>query len=120
MHKIIMNSSNDEDVDHIDGIKTRNDNRKSNLRKCSHQLNMCNYTKPKNNTSGVTGVSFDKTHSVWKSYITFENKRINIGTFNKFNDAVKYRLLEEKKYFGEYAAQKHLYREYGIDDMEKD
>ena len=114
MHKIIMDSSNDEDVDHINGISTRNDNRKSNLRKCTHQMNMCNYSKPKNNTSGVTGVSWDNRYSVWKAYITYRNKRINLGTYNDFKDAVKARLLAEKKYFGDYSAQQHLYEQYGI------
>ncbi len=116
MHKIILNSPNNEDVDHINGIKSRNDNRKSNLRKCSHQMNMCNYTKPKNNTSGVTGVSWCNTHLIWKSYITFQNKRINLGSFNNFDDAVKERLLAEKKYFGEYASQKYLFKQYGIEE----
>ena len=114
MHKIIMDSPNDEDVDHINGISTRNDNRKSNLRKCTHQMNMCNYSKPKNNTSGVTGVSWDNRYSVWKAYITYRNKRINLGTYNDFKDTVKARLKKKKKYFGDYSAQQHLYEQYGI------
>lgn len=114
MHKIIMNSPNNEDVDHINGVESRNDNRKFNLRKCTHQMNMCNYSKPKNNTSGVTGVSWDNTHMIWKAYITYKNRRINLGSFNDFNDAVRERLLAEKKYFGDYSAQKHLYKQYGV------
>ena len=77
-------------------------------------MNMCNYSKPKNNTSGVTGVSWDNTHMIWKAYITYKNRRINLGSFNDFNDAVKERLLAEKKYFGDYSAQKHLYKQYGV------
>lgn len=114
MHKIVMDSPSYEDVDHINGIKSRNDNRKNNLRKCTHQLNMCNYSKPKNNTSGVTGVSWDNKHSIWKAYITYQNKRINLGSFTNFDNAVKERLIAEKKYFGEYSAQQHLYTQYGI------
>lgn len=114
MHKIIMDSSNNEDIDHINGINTRNDNRKYNLRKCSHQMNMCNYTKPKNNTSGVTGVSWDSKYLVWKAYITYQNKRINLGNFDVFDDAVRIRLLAEKKYFGDFSAQQHLYEKYNI------
>lgn len=116
MHKIIMNSLNNEDVDHINGVESRNDNRKFNLRKCTHQMNMCNYSKPKNNTSGVTGVSWDNTHMIWKAYITYKNRRINLGSFNDFNDAVRERLLAEKKYFGDYSAQKHLYKQYGVNE----
>lgn len=114
MHQIIMNSTNSEDVDHINGIFSRNDNRKSNLRRCTHQKNMCNYRRPKNNTSGVTGVSWNNTHSIWKAYITYKNKRINLGSFHNFDDAVKARLLAEKKYFGEFSAQQYLYKTYKV------
>lgn len=116
MHRIIMDCKDlNFDIDHIHGKTSRNDNRKSNLRICEHQKNMCNYTKPKNNTSGITGVSFDNTHQVWKAYITYNNRRINLGNFQIKDDAIKARLLAEKEYFGEYSAQKHLFEKYGIE-----
>lgn len=115
MHRVIMNACDEEDVDHINGASTRNDNRKCNLRVCTHQKNMCNYSKPKNNTSGITGVSWDNTHQVWKAYITYNNQRVALGAFYDFDDAVRTRLLAEKKYFQEYSAQQHLFEQYGID-----
>ena len=59
-------------------------------------------------------MSWDNRYSVWKAYITYQSKRINLGTYNDFKDAVKARLLAEKKYFGDYSAQQHLYEQYGV------
>lgn len=108
MHSLIMGIDTDNnpellEVDHIGGRKSRNDNRKNNLRICKHQKNMCNYPLPSNNTSGVVGVSWDNTHSVWKAYITYKNQRVNLGSFSDFNEAVKTRKKAEEKYFGEYS-----------------
>jgi len=102
MHRFILDCPQDMEVDHKNGKPSRNDNRRNNMRICSHQKNMCNYTKPKNNTSGVKGVSWDKTYEVWKAYITSNKQRINLGSFNDFNKAVKARKDAEDKYHGEY------------------
>jgi len=101
-HRIVMECPEDMTVDHINGIKTRNDNRKYNLRICTHQQNLCNYPIPKNNTSGKTGVSWDNRNNVWKAQITYKNERINLGSFTSFKQAVKVRGLAEIKYFGEF------------------
>lgn len=55
------------------------------------------------NTSGVTGVYWDKTRNNWFSCIQANNKTINLGRFINFNDAVKARKEAEKIYFGEYS-----------------
>ena len=34
--------------------------------------------------------------------------------FDKIEDAIKARLEAEKKYFGEFAPQRHLFEQYGI------
>ena len=68
----------------------------------------------KNNSSGVTGIHFDKKISKWVARIQCENKRINLGRFNEKIDAIKARLRAEIKYFGEFAPQKHLFQKYGI------
>jgi hypothetical protein len=101
-HRLVTNCPENMSVDHINGINTRNDNRKINLRICTHQENLCNYPIPKNNTSGKTGVCWDKIHNVWKAYITYKYKRINLGSFNNYEDAVKIREEAEEKYFGDY------------------
>lgn len=115
-HRLVLKNADDCcDIDHINGTNSRNDNRKNNLRICSHADNMKNYSLPSNNTSGIIGVSYCNTHCKWKAYVTCNGKRINLGSFNNKEDAIKSRLLGEIKYFGEYASQKHLYEQYGIE-----
>lgn len=102
------------EIDHINGFNSRNDNRKNNLRQCTHSENLCNYTIPSNNTSGIIGVSFDKKYNTWKAYINKDCKKIHLGTFYNFEDAVKARLKAEKEYYGEFASQQYLYDKYEI------
>lgn len=53
----------DGEIDHINGIRT--DNRICNLREVSRSENQKNKKIPKNNTSGVIGVSYCKRDKVW-------------------------------------------------------
>lgn len=49
------------------------------------------------------GVSFNKKSYKWEAYIGIDNKRINLGKFNDFEDAVSARKEAEEKYFGEWS-----------------
>lgn len=51
------------------------------------------------NTSGFRGVSFYKSRGKYTAYINHEGKRIFLGYFDKFEDAVAARLAAEKKYW---------------------
>lgn len=55
MHREIMNCPKDMEVDHINQDKL--DNRKANLRICTHKQNTYNRKINKNNTSGYKGVA---------------------------------------------------------------
>ena len=55
------------------------------------------------NTSGITGVYWIKNRNKWRSEITYKNKVIHLGYFDKFEDAVKARKWAEEKYFGEWS-----------------
>ena len=101
-HRIITNCSEDMTVDHINGRNTRNDNRKENLRICTHQENLFNKEIIKTNKSSKTGVFWNKTTNKWKSFIGYSGERINLGSFDTFEDAVKARVEAEIKYFGEF------------------
>lgn len=83
-------------IDHID--KSKSNNAITNLRILTQRDNMRNATRKSNNTSGVTGVSFDKNTQKWISHITVDYKKIVIGTFQSFVNAVKARYQAEKKY----------------------
>lgn len=113
MHQLILNVDQNYVPDHIN--RKRNDNRKVNLRQSTNHENSMNASLAKNNTSGVTGVMWHSRDQIWEVCIGYNYKRIYIGRFDNFYDAVVARLKAEIKYFGEYAPQKHLFKEYGIE-----
>lgn len=53
------------------------------------------------NTTGITGVSFNKAIGKWHSRISYLGKEIHLGFFVEFEDAVKARHSAEIKYYGE-------------------
>lgn len=102
LHRFIMEVfENKVQVDHINHCKL--DNRKCNLRIVNNSQNQMNSSLKSNNKSGVTGVTWHKRDEVWEANITVEGKRIYLGRFNKFEDAVKARKEAEEKYYGEYS-----------------
>lgn len=78
------------------------DNRKSNLEIKTNSQNMMNASLYTNNTSGVSGVTFTKANGKWQVRIGVGNKRIHVGYYDSFDDAVKTRKDAEIKYFGDY------------------
>jgi hypothetical protein len=102
MHRVVMGVTEpDISVDHINHIEW--DNRKENLRLCSHDENMFNRIKKSNNTSGVIGVNYEKDSNKWRARLWIKGKLMFSKRFNNFDDAVKARKDAEKKYFGEFA-----------------
>ena len=55
--------------------------------------------RPKNNTSGRKGVSWNKGHGKWQAYIGVHGKSIKLGYFDSIDDAIKVREEAEKEYF---------------------
>lgn len=113
LHRVIMLNKEDWkdisiDIDHINGINSRNDNRKGNLRATTRSQNNQNRTMVSNNISGFIGVSFNKPISKWESYLSIDYKKINLGYYQDFTEAVKARIEGEQKYFGEYAYKLHI------------
>ena len=51
----------------------------------------------KTNTSGYTGVYFDKRSQRWNAYINFKKKRYYLGSYRDIEDAVKKRRLAEER-----------------------
>lgn len=90
------------------------DNRKSNLRPTSHKTNNINKNIQQNNKTGVSGVWWYKNYSKWTASVRVNGKQKNLGYFENFDDAVKARLQAEKEYYGEFAPQQHLFKQYSI------
>lgn len=101
MHRLIMGCIDKKlDVDHINHNTV--DNRKENLRIVTRSQNQMNMSGRSNNTSGVTGVTFNKSANKWAVSIQKDRQRIHIGVFDCFDEAVKARKEAEIKYFGDY------------------
>ena len=102
MHQLLLGQY----VDHIGGVKSRNDNRKCNLRQFDDKYsfdsyNQMNKSKQKNNTSGTTGVYWHKKHHNYEARITVGKVVHHLGCFDNYEDAVAARKAAEDKYFGE-------------------
>lgn len=103
MHCLICNSTN---IDHKNGNKR--DNRKQNLRQPNGEYSFNTYNNMnralnKNNTSGTSGVYYDKNAKKWISRIGLNHKRINLGAFTTKEEAVRARKEAEEKYYKEYS-----------------
>jgi hypothetical protein len=98
--------------DHAD--KNELNNRRYNLRPATKQENARNHNKQRNNISGDTGVCQRKKTGLWIAYLAINRKNIGLGNYRNKEDAIKARLEAEAKYFGEFAPQKHLFKEYNI------
>lgn len=78
-----------ECTDHINGVKA--DNRWVNLRGVSHSENLKNTVKSKKNTSGSTGVTWNKRKRKWQAQIHVNGKNIYLGRFSNKKEAIKVR-----------------------------
>lgn len=74
-----------DEIDHINRI--RHDNRFINLREVTSAQNNWNYPISRHNTSGATGVSYDKFHKKYKASIRAHNKQYHIGYYDNIDDA---------------------------------
>ena len=73
------------DIDHINGV--RDDNSIGNLRLASPEENNQNLAVYKTNTSGYTGVWFNKSTNRWHSVITKDKKNYFLGAFSSKEEA---------------------------------
>ncbi len=83
-------------IDHQDGDPSNN--AISNLRNTDIQGNGRNRKKNADNTSGVTGVVWHKRGKRWFGQIKVDGKKIHLGSFIEFSDAVNARKNAEVLY----------------------
>lgn len=101
LHRIVMNAKESETIDHINHNLL--DNKKTNLRKCTRSQNSANAKKRVDNKSGCSGVYYQKSRYKWAAQISVNNKKISLGRFDCFDDAVKARKDAENKYYKEFS-----------------
>ena len=98
LHRFLLKPQKDYVVDHINGDTL--DNRRSNLRVCTHTQNMFNQKLRSNNTTGVKGVT--RCGNKYRATIRVNRKDIHLGMYNTLEEAKEKRIEAEKKYFGEF------------------
>jgi hypothetical protein len=86
-----------DEVDHKDGNPLNNEI--ANLRSVSRLENMKNVAMQHDNTSGVTGVCWDKSRSKWSARIECNKIIYYLGRYDSFEEACEIR----------WAAEKHLH-----------
>lgn len=106
LHRLVMSSCNVNNLDvdhkcHPPRNEHKADNRKENLKFVDDSLNSMNRALRTDNTSGVTGVYWSNRDSKWIADICVQQKRIRLGSFVNFADAVASRKEAEIKYFGD-------------------
>lgn len=100
MHRIVMNCPQGLEVDHLNGDKL--DNRKSNLRICTHQQNTQN-RKIQTNSGGYKGVYFYKNKPNWKKRYLAHIKQKNLGCYATALEAARVYNKAALEIFGEFA-----------------
>lgn len=80
LHRLLLSLSGDVQADHRDGDGLNN--RRDNLRICTHGTNQLNKAARKDNRSGLKGVSWEKRAGRWKSEISINGRKRWLGYFD--------------------------------------
>jgi hypothetical protein len=87
MHRLIMQTPNDKEVDHQDhnGLNCL----ESNMRNCTHKQNCANISGRKDAISTFIGVTYDKNriNKKWRAQIRLGNKNLRIGNYETETEA---------------------------------
>lgn len=100
MHQFILNFP-DMLIDHIN--RNGLDNRKCNLRTCTHSMNMANRSSNKDSYSKYKGVCYHKVNRKFVSAINYNGNRIYLGSFSNEIDAAKAYDIKALEFYGEFA-----------------
>ena len=101
MHRIINNTPDGFDTDHIN--RNQLDNRRSNLRTATHSQNGHNRPVQKNNKIGVKGVSWSKQNKKWYAQLHVRGKYVFRGHYDTIESAKRAYDNALEAYVGEYA-----------------
>jgi len=100
LHRLLLDAPPGLQVDHIDGDPTNN--RRSNLRLCTHAENGKNQRRPSTNSSGFKGVSWHKRDKRWYARIMINRKNKHLGCFDTPEDAKAAYDVAAERLFGEF------------------
>jgi hypothetical protein len=88
-------------IDHCDGNPFNN--QWSNLRLSTHSNNAANRRRPRSNTSGFKGVTFDRQRGNWKAQITKDGRYYCVGRYATAEEAHAAYVAKARELFGEFA-----------------
>ena len=101
LHREVMGHPAGKLVDHRDGDGLNN--RRGNLRVCTHTQNMRNSQKRCNNRSGFKGVYFHRHAKKWNALIQVDGKGLHLGSFTDPAAAARAYDAAALKHHGEFA-----------------
>lgn len=101
MHEFLLDIPPGFEVDHINGNSL--DNRRGNLRVCTHRQNNCNRKGHRADQYGYKGLHWYKRCQCWTAQITVDGQKIHLGYFHSKLDAAAAYDKAAIKYFGEFA-----------------
>ena len=101
LHREIAGAAPGQVVDHINGNTL--DNRKANLRVCSHAENMRNRAVGANNKCGVKGVYFCRQKNKWRAVVRHDGKKHHAGYAESLDGASRLYDAKARELHGEFA-----------------
>lgn len=102
LHRVIMKTPKEMDTDHINGDTL--DNRKENLRVCTHQQNLANRKKQLTKSSSrYKGVSWSKKEKKWEASLYVGGKRHSLKYHTDEKAAAMAYNAKAKEIFGSFA-----------------
>lgn len=101
MHRLIMDTPDGMETDHINHDKL--DNQRQNLRICTKSQNHFNRLKNRVGSSYYRGVSWNKQKKSWETAIKLNKKRIFIGYFKNERYAAMAWDIWAKDLYGKFA-----------------
>ena len=90
-----------KEIDHIDNNPSNN--RIENLREATRSEQLCNTKLRKDSTSGIKGVTWDKSRNKWIVSINKDKKTMFRGRFNDLELAQLVAVEARNKYHGDFA-----------------
>jgi hypothetical protein len=100
LHRYLLDYP-DCEIDHID--LNRFNNRRGNLRLCTHRQNQCNHGLQANNSSGAAGVRFYKPRNKYAARIKHYGQEIHLGYYSDKVQAMQARNVAMQFLFNEFA-----------------
>lgn len=108
MHVFIRGAGEEWDHRNGDGL----DNRRCNLRRATHALNLANRGKPRGEyTSPFKGVCWHRQKGKWRAYLKVQYQQKHLGLFDDAAEAAKAYDRAAKKAYGSFARTNFSHRD---------